>query len=312
MKLSIVTTLYKSSPYVDAFYQRTKNTASKITDDYEIIFVNDGSPDDSLDKVLKLYEQDPKVKIIDLSRNFGHHRAVLVGLNQAKGENVFLIDSDLEESPEVLEVFWNTLLVEKEYDVVYGVQESRKGGFLEKYGGVLFYKLLNLLSNMNLNQNVLTVRLMSRRYINALCEINEQELYMGGLFEYVGFQQKSVTINKKDKKLSTYTFARRLKLFIVGMTSFSAFPLIVSFYVGLIISIFSFLYGMLLVTEKFIFSDKIEMGWTSLMVSLWFLSGVILLSVGILGTYISKIFTEVKQRPSYVIKKMYERENHEL
>ena len=128
MKLSIVTTLYKSSPYIDEFYVRISKEAQKITNDYEIIFVDDGSPDDSLLKVVALYERDSRVKVVELSRNFGHHKAIMTGLSCAKGDFVFLIDSDLEEAPELLGSFWNELQKEDDLDVVYGVQEKRKGG----------------------------------------------------------------------------------------------------------------------------------------------------------------------------------------
>ena len=148
MKLSIVTTLYKSSPYIDEFYARISKEAQKITDDYEIIFVDDGSPDDSLQKAVALYEKDSKVKVIELSRNFGHHKAIMTGLSHAKGEFVFLIDSDLEEEPELLGKFWEELHKEKELDVVFGVQESRKGGWFEKFTGGLFWKLINFMDGL--------------------------------------------------------------------------------------------------------------------------------------------------------------------
>lgn len=132
MKLSIVTTLYKSSEYIDDFYQRISIEAYKITNDYEIIFVDDGSPDESLQKAIGLYQNDSKVKVIELSRNFGHHKAIMTGLSHAVGDYVFLIDSDLEEEPELLGRFWKELHKAEEIDVVYGVQETRKGGRFEK------------------------------------------------------------------------------------------------------------------------------------------------------------------------------------
>ena len=143
MKLSIVTTLYKSSEYVEEFYKRITKEAKKITDDYEIIFVDDGSPDDSLKKCVSLHKQDQKIKVIELSRNFGHHKAIMTGLSYAKGDFVFLIDSDLEEDPEFLEIFWEELQSGEDLDVVYGLQKSRKGGWFEKFSGGLFYKVFN-------------------------------------------------------------------------------------------------------------------------------------------------------------------------
>ena len=176
MKLSIVTTLYKSSPYIDEFYARISKEAQKITDDYEIIFVDDGSPDDSLQKAVALYEKDSKVKVIELSRNFGHHKAIMTGLSHAKGEFVFLIDSDLEEEPELLGKFWEELHKEKELDVVFGVQESRKGGWFEKWSGEMFYKVFNYFSGVKIPKNFLTVRLMKQNYVKNLTSFQEKEI----------------------------------------------------------------------------------------------------------------------------------------
>lgn len=296
MKLSIVTTLYKSSQYIDEFYTRITKEAKKITQDYEIVFVDDGSPDDSLQKVLALYEKDSKVKVIELSRNFGHHKAIMTGLSHAKGEFVFLIDSDLEEEPELLVRFWEKLHKDKEADVVYGVQESRKGGWFEKFSGGLFWKFFNKLSHVKIAENPLTVRIMKKEYVKNLVSFKEKELFLAGVFELVGFKQKTFPIDKQSKQFSTYNLLQKIKLLNNAVVSFSSFPLYLSFYVGTLISSFSFLYGIYLVINK-LFFNSITSGWTSLMISIWFLSGVLLLSIGILGLYISKIFTEVKNRP---------------
>ena len=304
MKLSIVTTLYKSSPYVDEFYERISKEAKKITDDYEIIFVDDGSPDDSLQKCIALHRQDPKVKVIELSRNFGHHKAIMTGLSHAQGDFVFLIDSDLEEEPELLGQFWNELQDSNDLDVVYGVQESRKGNWFEKYTGGWFWKVFNKLAHVTISKNPLTVRLMNKNYVNNLVTFEEKELFLAGIFELVGFNQKPLKVKKDSKKSTTYGIAQKIKLLNNAIVSFSSFPLYLSFYLGLIISSFSFIYGVYLVTNK-VFFNVVSSGWTSVMVSIWFFSGVILLTIGILGLYISKIFNEVKQRP-IIIKKVYE------
>lgn len=296
MKLSIVTTLYKSSLYVNEFYERISTEAKKITDDYEIIFVDDGSPDDSLQKAIALHQQDSKVVVIELSRNFGHHKAIMTGLSHATGDYVFLIDSDLEEEPELLTQFWNELHIDNNLDVVYGVQENRKGGWFEKWSGGLFWKVFNKLAHIEISENPLTVRLMNKNYVTNLERFKEKELFLAGVCELVGFRQKALPIDKKSKKLTTYNFIQKVKLLNNAVISFSSFPLYLSFYIGTLISSFSFLYGIYLVINK-LFFDTIASGWTSLMVSIWFLSGVLLLSIGILGLYISKIFIEIKNRP---------------
>ena len=307
MKLSIVTTLYKSSPYVKEFYERVTKEAKKITDDYEIIFVDDGSPDDSLQKCVTLHQQDRKVKVIELSRNFGHHKAIMTGLSHAHGEFVFLIDSDLEEEPELLSKFWNELQSDNTLDVVYGVQTIRKGSWFEKLSGSIFWKIFNKLSHISIAENSLTIRLMRKNYVINLNQFKEKELFLAGIFELVGFNQKKIEVSKKSKNSTTYDLRQKIKLLNNAIVSFSSFPLFLSFYIGLIISIFSFGYGVFLIFNKLTLGN-ITSGWTSVMVSIWFLSGVLLLSIGIIGLYLSKIFAEVKNRPIITKKiwKIYE------
>lgn len=304
MKLSIVTTLYKSSLYIDEFYDRITKEALNITDDYEIIFVDDGSPDDSLQKAVALYEKDSKVKVIELSRNFGHHKAIMTGLSHAKGEFVFLIDIDLEEEPELLGEFWTELQKSEDTDVVYGVQESRKGGWFERWSGEVYYKIINKIGNITIPRNIVTARLMKRSYVNALIEYKEREFWMAGIWIDAGFNQKALVIKKYSHSKTTYSFTKKIGLLIKSLVSFSNYPLKIIFYLGMFISTFSFLYILYLIAQKILYKTVLS-GWTSLIVSVWFLGGLILLSLGIIGIYISKIFIESKQRPFTIIKKIY-------
>ena len=170
MKLSIVTTLFNSEKYIKDFHQRASAVAQKLADDdFEIIFVNDGSPDRSLEVAVKLTTSHQNVTVIDLSRNFGHHKAMMTGLNYAGGELVFLIDSDLEEEPEWL-IDFNNQMKKDQCDMIYGIQDNRRGGFLERITGSLFYKLFRLLTQINQPDNIVTARLMTRR----LCECSHQ------------------------------------------------------------------------------------------------------------------------------------------
>ena len=180
MDLSIVSSLYYSAPYIEVFYRRTTATAKKIGKDYEIIFVNDGSPDHSRELAIEITKNDPHVQLIDLSRNFGHHKAIMTGLMHARGDLVFQIDVDLEEEPEMLEAFYQEL-IKTQADVVYGVQDKRKGGFFEKVFGGLFYRVFNFLSDVNMPPNLLMARLMTRGYVDALLLHKEYELDLGGL-----------------------------------------------------------------------------------------------------------------------------------
>ncbi|MDD2896324.1 MAG: glycosyltransferase family 2 protein [Aliarcobacter sp.] len=301
MKLSIVTTLYKSSQYIDEFYTRISKEAKKITDDYEIIFVDDGSPDDSLEKAVSLYEKDSKVKVIELSRNFGHHKAIMTGLSHSKGEFVFLIDSDLEEVPELLGQFWENLNKEKNLDVIYGVQENRKGGWFERFSGGLFWKLINFMSPIKIPSNMITARLMTSKYIQSLIAYKESEIFIGGIWAHAGFKQKGIEVKKGSQSETTYTLKRKLELFVNSITSFSSKPLIYIFYIGLITTFCSTLFILKLVMDKLFFGLAFE-GWTSLIVSVWFFGGLIILLLGIIGIYLSKIFIEVKQRPYTIVR----------
>ena len=186
IELSIVTTLYYSAPYLADFCRRIRSEAEKLTSHYEIILVNDGSPDNSLEVALTLQESDPRIRIIDLSRNFGQHKAVMTGFEHAHGRLVFLIDCDLEEEPELLGLFHKEMQTTGA-DVVYGVQSNRHGGLFKRLSGALFYKLFEMISSYPVPGNPLNARLMSCRYVQSLLEYRERETYMAGLWAMTGY-----------------------------------------------------------------------------------------------------------------------------
>jgi putative glycosyltransferase len=311
MKLSIVTTLYESAPYVDEFYARMTVCAKKITEDYEILFVNDGSPDHALALAQALYQKDSHVTVIDLSRNFGHHRAIMTGLSHAQGDFVFLIDVDLEESPELIEEYWAKMCEDKTADVVYGSQAKRKGTLFEKASGWLFYAVRSLLSSENLPRNISCSRLMTRRYVESLVLFRERELHLGLLWHMTGYRQVAVPIKKKHRGQTSYTAGKRVALAINGLTSASSKPLILIFYVGLAIFCATVFVSIILVIKKLVFSQVLS-GWTSVMVSVWLLGGLIILFVGIIGIYLSKVFTETKLRPYTIIRQTYAHRSGEV
>lgn len=309
MRLSIVATLYKSSPYINEFYKRASAAANQLVrDDYEIILVNDGSPDDSLDQAVRLTEQDTHVVVVDLSRNFGHHKAMMTGLAQAKGEQVFLIDSDLEEDPEWLANF--AAQMEKvTCDVVYGIQEYRKGNWFERWSGRWFYRFFKALTGLALPENVVTARLMTKRYVDALLRHKEREVFMAGLWHVTGFDQRPYTIKKHCSSETTYTFRRKMSLLVNSVTSFSNAPLVSIFYIGVSISLFALLYIAYLITH-WLFLAKPMSGWTSVMASIWLLGGMIISFIGVVGVYLSKIFSETKRRPYTIVRHIYARQQN--
>lgn len=305
MKLSVVATLYRSAPYVDEFCRRARQAARRYAnDDYEIILVNDGSPDDSLDIALQIAAADPKVTVVDLSRNFGHHKAMMTGLAHAQGEEVFLIDSDLEEAPEWLSDFARQRQANSGCDVVYGVQRQRKGGWFERATGQLFWYTLKTLTGMALPSNITTARLMSRRYVQALILHQEREVFMAGLWFITGYRQEACEVDKLSRATSTYTFRKKMSLLVNSVTAFSNAPLVSIFYLGLVISMLAGCYIIFLVLRWWI-EDTSMAGWTSVMASIWLLGGLLMSSLGVVGIYMAKIYTEAKARPYTIVRRVY-------
>lgn len=306
MKLSIVATLYQSAPYLREFHARATAAARAFAgDDYEIVLVNDGSPDDSLDLAIRLADEDARVVVVDLSRNFGHHKAMMTGLMAALGEHVFLIDSDLEEEPEWLAAFAQQMREERS-DVVYGVQEMRKGGWFEQVSGRVFYKVFRALTGVTQPDNIVTARLMTRRYVQALVAHQERELNIGGLWVITGFRQGRHVVRKHDTSPTTYTLSRKFSHLVNAVTSFSSLPLVFTFYMGLLTSVTAAAFIVYLVLRYLLIATPPE-GYTSIVASIWLFSGLIILFLGAQGIYIAKIFSEVKQRPYTIVRQVYGR-----
>ncbi len=304
MKLSIVSTLYCSSSHIEEFHRRASEAARAFAgDDYEIILVNDGSPDNSLELAVHLCDQDEHLVVIDLSRNFGHHKAIVTGLGQSKGEYIFLLDSDLEEEPEWLSDF-SERLFEDSCDVVYGVQERRKGGWFERSSGWFFYHIFNALTGVNVPKNWVTMRLMSRRYVDALLLHSEREISIGGLYLLTGFEQRPLNITKHASSISTYTLRKKISVLVSAITSLSSRPLVGIFYSGVFIFLMALTYTLYLVINWY-FIGTPPSGWTSVMASVWLMGGMLISFIGIIGIYLSQIFLEAKQRPVTIVRKIY-------
>ena len=308
MKLSVVTTLYRSKRFLEQFlYEMQKALEAINCNNYEIIFVNDGSPDDSLAYLLERKKDIPQIKIIDLSRNFGHHYAMQAGLSQASGDYVFLIDNDLETPPAILTEFYNEMVNDASLDVVYGYQDTRKGSFIERKAGSIFWVLINKMSDTKIPHNILTERLMTKQYVNELLRLQDANLFIGGMMYWVGFNQKGVAVKKGVREgASTYSVKRRAELMLQAITSFSGKPLEWLFYFGLTISTFSFLFIIYIGIKKLIHQDEIQLGWTSIVAINIFILGIISTFLGMIGIYLYKIFKQVQGRPNAIIKKIYE------
>jgi putative glycosyltransferase len=303
--LSVVATLYNSAPYIEEFYRRVLAQIQALQVDYEVVFVDDGSPDNALEVAVAVSRRDPNVKVVELSKNFGHHRAMMTGLSQTRGHLVFLIDVDLEEPPEILGEF-HRQLTEKSVDIVYGVQQVRHGPWYQRVSGEAFYSLYNLLSTNVIPRNQLRARLMTRRYLDALLQHKEQLFMIEILCNLTGFKQIAFPMNKTGYKgVTSYTLARRIRLFINGITMSSNRPLIFIGYIGALIVLLAIVFTLFVLIEYALGVASPD-GWTSLIISTWFLGGLTIFSLGIIATYLSVMFEEIKARPYSIIAKIHQ------
>jgi len=303
--ISVVVPMYNEADNVEALYQRLTRVLEGLGRSYEIICVNDGSRDDTLEKLRALHAADPRLKVIDLSRNFGKEIALTAGLDLARGEVVIPIDADLQDPPELIPVLLEKW--EEGYDVVYAVRTEREGeSWLKKTTSLLFYKLMQRIARIDLPPNTGDFRLMSRTVANALREIRETHRFMKGLFSWVGFRQTGVYYQRKPRYAgrTKWDYGRLWNLAVEGITSFSYLPLQLATYLGFAVAMFSFAYGAYLIVKTLLFGNPVP-GYPSLMVVILFLGGIQLLTIGILGEYMGRIYTEVKRRPLYFVRGLW-------
>jgi putative glycosyltransferase len=304
-EITIVSTIYRSRPFLERFLDECLQALSNIKcDHFEILLVNDGSPDDSLAYVLERRTDIPQLVAVDLSRNFGHHSAIQAGLQHARGKLIFLIDCDLEVSPLVLPEFYRKLH-DADCDVVFGYQEARKGGQFERLSGSLFWKGFNFLSDIKIPENILTERIMTRRYTEALLQMGDRNLFLGGMMSWAGFQQIGLPVVKKQRDgRSTYTLMRRIGLMVNAVSSFSAQPLVWLFNIGITITLLSFSFAFYLIFRKLFFDDAL-LGFTSVMTVMMLSLGILTTAIGVVGIYLGKVFNQVQNRPTYIIRDIY-------
>ncbi|HET8646715.1 MAG TPA: glycosyltransferase family 2 protein [Vicinamibacteria bacterium] len=303
--LSVVTTLYRSEPYIREFYGRMVASALQVSPSFEIVFVDDGSPDQAASIARELVARDPRVKLVELSRNFGHHRAALAGLQHARGRRVFIIDVDLEEQPEWLPEF-AAEFDRTGADVVYGQSVLRRGSLFRRWSGAAFWKLFNLMSETKVPPNPCTVRLLGRRYLEALFTLPDRALFLAGSYAWAGFRQVARPVEKRVRPTrSNYSLARLLDLFVEAVTSFTSYPLKLILLVGVAIAGAAVLAGLGLIVRKLLYPETITMGWPSIMVSIWFLGGTMIAFLGVIGMYIAKVFVETKGRPVYLVREVH-------
>mgnify|MGYP001173636748 FL=1 len=308
--ISIVSSLYNSEKYTEHFIERTEKSLRNLNiNDYEIILVDDGSPDNSYEIACEIAKKNKKLKLIKLSRNYGQPYALTAGLEHSSGSKIFLIDSDLEEDPEWLEIFYKELDTSK-YDCVYGLQKKRKGNLFERISGRIFYDILNFFSDIKILPSPVTSRIMTRRYLNSLLKFSERNLSIGMLCALNGYTQKGIFVNKKELSPSNYSPLKKLRMGISTILFMSSKPLEIIIYSGLIICILSIVAVFYLLYLYFMRNILVP-GWASIFISLVFFSGINLFFMGVIGLYIKTIFSEVKNRPRYIIQEIINERSNE-
>lgn len=301
--LSIIAPLLNEEENVYELYNRLKKVCQKINCIYEIILVDDGSTDNTLQVIEKIAQEESDLKYISLSRNFGHQAALFAGIEKSTGENIILIDGDLQDPPEEIENLWHK--INEGNDVVYAKRKIRKGeSFLKKSTAAIFYRLLNFITSISIPVDTGDFRIIKRKVADELLKMNDRSKFLRGQIAWLGFKESYIEYEREGRKKgnSNFGYKKMLRFAIDGITSFSNFPLKFASISGILVSLISFVMIIYVLMAKYLWHQTIT-GWTSIMVTVLFLGGIQLLSIGIIGEYISRINDNVKQRQLYVIKK---------
>jgi glycosyltransferase involved in cell wall biosynthesis len=303
IEITIIIPIYNEEHVIPELYKRLQNTVSQISKNYELIFVNDGSKDNSLLELLKLSEQDLRVSYINFSRNFGHQIAITAGLDASNGKTVVIIDGDLQDPPELITDLFKKY--SEGYDVIYAKRKERKGeSVFKKVTAKLFYLTLKRITAIDIPLDTGDFRLIDRKVVNYLNQMPEQNKFLRGQIAWLGFKQAEVLFNRDKRKYGKtgYSLGKMLRFAMDGITSFSDKLLQLAIKLGFIISFVAFIVTLYALYSHFIL-DRTITGWTSLIISSMIIGGVQLISIGIIGEYISRINKNVLKRPLYIIEK---------
>jgi dolichol-phosphate mannosyltransferase len=299
--ISVVIPLLNEEGNINILYDLLKTVLEKISPDFEILFVDDGSTDTSFELIRSLSEKDKRVTGLSLSRNFGHQVALTAGLEHAKGKAVVTMDADLQHPPELISQLYEEY--KKGFDIVNTIRKDPDNiGWFKKATSSLFYKLINYLSDVRIQPAAADFRLMSRKAVNAFMKIRERDRFTRGLVSWMGFRQATIEYMAASRFAgkSKYTLKRMIRFASDGITSFSSRPLRVSFYLGLIVLAIGIIYSGFAIYEYF--QGVTVQGWTSTLLTIIILGSIQLISIGVLGEYIARVFNEAKGRPLYFLK----------
>lgn len=309
VRFSVVVPVFNEEEVLQETYRRLTGVMEELGAPYEIVFVDDGSKDQSPGILDELARCDPRVRVIHFSRNFGHQAAITAGMDYARGEAVIVIDADLQDPPEVIPEMvakW-----QEGYEVVYGRRVKREGEtFFKRFTASFFYRFLRFMTDIDIPLDTGDFRLLDRKVVEVMKLLREKNRFIRGLVAWAGFRQIALPYVRHRRFAGTtkYPLRKMLKLAWDGITAFSNKPLKVAAYLGLALSLFSFLYLVVIVVTKLLGKSTVP-GWASLAVMNLFFSGVILIILGIMGEYLGRIYDEAKNRPLYIVDRVVERED---
>lgn len=308
--ISILIPAYNEAPVLDQLMTRLGNLAQQVKDyDFEFLFVNDGSKDKTLEIIKGFAEIDPRVSYINLSRNFGKEIGMIAGLDHVTGDATVVIDADLQDPPELIPEMIK--LWEEGYDDVYAKRKSREGETaLKKFTSRMYYKTLQSITRIPIQEDTGDFRLLDRRVVEALKEFRESQRNTKAMFSWVGFHKKEILYDRDPRAAgeTKWNYVKLIELAIDGITSFTTAPLRIATYAGILVSLGTFIYLIILVFRTIFFGTDLA-GYPSTMAVILFLGGVQLLSLGIIGEYVGRIFNETKQRPLYLIEEYHNGKN---
>lgn len=302
IKISVISPVYGCSTSLFELYTRISENVSKITDSYEIILVNDESPDNSWEVITKIAQSDRKVKGVSLSRNFGQHNAITAGLDLCNGEWVVVMDCDLQDMPEEIEKLYRHA-VDNNFDVVFAKRVKRNDVFFKRMFSALFYNIFNYFTGTFNNGEIANFSIIHYKVADAFRTLNEQNRDYTFLVKWLGFKNGSIEVmhDKRPYGKTSYSLRKLIKLGFDNIIANTNKPLYISVKLGFIISLISFLTAVFLVVKR-LFDDAPLEGWTSVVLSIWMVCGLLMIVIGTTGIYIGKIFDETKSRPKYIIK----------
>jgi glycosyltransferase involved in cell wall biosynthesis len=303
--ISVVCPCFNEQAMVDLFMQHIVPVLSEVNRPYEIIFVNDGSTDNTMDKLLLAKQKYPEIRIINLARNFGKESSLSAGLDFAQGEVIIPIDADLQDPPELIKQFIDKW--QEGYDVVLAKRiDRRTDSLFKRFTATLFYKLHSKISHTKIPENVGDYRLITRRVLKAIQQLPENQRFMKGIFAWVGFKTAVVEYKRDSRKAGKTSFHgwSLWNFAIEGITSFSTFPLRIWLYIGSFIAFLSFAYGSYIVLRTLVVGVDLP-GYASLLTTILFLGGIQLIGIGVLGEYLGRTYKESKRRPSYIVEDEY-------